>query len=79
MPNTRVTIRVFGDGHLLGEFDRNLAKNNLWAVSSIHWDSDGNSTVAPAHSDGEGQTGAVVELPYLPPNGEGFFFGNVFE
>ena len=78
MERTRATIRVYSDGLLQGEFQRALSKNHLWAVSEVEWNADGTSTVVPAQSDEEGVSGAIVELPYLPANGEGFYFGNVF-
>ena len=78
MAPTYTTIRIYGDGQLKGEFQRALDKNSLWAVGAVEWE-NGTTVVTPAQSDGDGVSGSVVILPYLPPNGEGFLFpGNVF-
>ncbi len=77
--DTNATIRIFGDGVLMAEFNRTLAKNDLWAIAAINWSTDGTSVVTPAQADGEGVIGSVIELNYLPPNGEGFFIGDIFQ
>jgi hypothetical protein len=55
-----------------------LEKNDLWAIGKINWGVDGNVNVIPALSDDTNVIGSVQQLNFVPPNGEGFDFGDVF-
>ena len=78
MERTGTTIRVYAEGLLIGEFQRALNKNDLWAVAEVEWFADGSSSIVPAEADTQGLSGAVTQLPYVPAGGEGFYFPNVF-
>ena len=75
---TQATIRVYADGVLRAEYRRALEKNDLWAIGKINWGVDGNVNVIPALSDDTNVIGSVQQLNFIPPNGEGFDFGDVF-
>ena len=75
---TQATIRVYADGVLRAEYRRALEKNDLWAIGKINWGVDGNVNVIPALSDDTNVIGSVQQLNFVPPNGEGFDFGDVF-
>ncbi len=70
---TNVTVRVFGDGLLQGEYRRQLFFNELWAIAELEW-VDGGLVLRQAASDIEGRIGSVVQLDSIPPRDEGFYF-----